>query len=383
MFQNVSIDSQHVAVCGDGARLRVATGGEDPGAINAGTLIVDVTAGSPLDPPALPNGLVAHAELTPTFSPIWFRVTGLPETDPPQYRSNSGVFVVPFDQPLAVGTEVRIFGSEPGSSTPPSDMLKPGGGAWVVEDCAADAPGLCDGLEPTMSGTSGPDILNGTAGDDVILARGGNDKIQGMAGDDTVCAGPGDDVINGGSGMDRLLGEGGDDAVWDKGSRNGESALLGGNGADELRGGGASDALAGGAGPDDLSGAGDADGLYGGSGPDVLLLDKGDDWLNGGAGVDTVSADTFIVTAGPVYISLTALSATAPGLGKDVIAADSVENLRGSPFNDLLVGDAGANVLRGLGSNDRLDGRAGTDALHGGGGSDSCFNGEVLTGCEF
>ena len=60
-------------------------------------------------------------------------------------------------------------------------MLKPGGGAWVVEDCEADAPGLCDGLEPTMTGTSGPDILNGTAGDDVILARGGDDEVQGMA----------------------------------------------------------------------------------------------------------------------------------------------------------------------------------------------------------
>ena len=381
VFNNVGIDSQHVGVCGDGVRLRVVAGGEGVGGVSGGTIVVDVTAGTPFSPPALPDGIVAHAELTPGFSPIFFWLTGLPKDPPPLYRSNSGVFVVPFAQPLAVGTEVRFFAHQPQDA--PSEMLNPAGGAWVVDDCEADAPGLCDGLEPTITGTNGPDVLGGTAGDDVILARGGADMVQRRRRRRHRLCGQRRDVVNGGSGVDRLLGEGGADQLLDPGSRGGSNALLGGDGADVLRGGGAIDALAGGAGADDLSGGGAGDGLYGGTGPDVLLLDKGDDWLNGGAGIDTVSADTPAVTAGPVQISLTALSATAPGLGDDQLEAGRIENLRGSPFNDLLIGDAGANVLRGLGSDDRLDGRAGTDTLHGGSGSDSCINGEVLTGCEF
>jgi serralysin len=46
---------------------------------------------------------------------------------------------------------------------------------------------LCQGLEPTILGTSGDDVLVGTPGRDVIHGLGGNDVIDGGGGDDVIC----------------------------------------------------------------------------------------------------------------------------------------------------------------------------------------------------
>jgi Ca2+-binding RTX toxin-like protein len=46
---------------------------------------------------------------------------------------------------------------------------------------------LCDGLEPTILGTSSDDVLVGTPGDDVIHGLGGFDLIDGRGGNDTIC----------------------------------------------------------------------------------------------------------------------------------------------------------------------------------------------------
>jgi len=47
----------------------------------------------------------------------------------------------------------------------------------------------CEGLEPTILGTSGDDILVGTPGRDVIHGLGGRDLIDGLGGDDVICRG--------------------------------------------------------------------------------------------------------------------------------------------------------------------------------------------------
>ena len=48
---------------------------------------------------------------------------------------------------------------------------------------------LCEGLEPTILGTSGNDILVGTPGRDVIHGLGGRDLIDGKGGEDVICRG--------------------------------------------------------------------------------------------------------------------------------------------------------------------------------------------------
>lgn len=89
----------------------------------------------------------------------------------------------------------------------------------------------CAGLEPTIVGTDGDDVLIGTNDPDVIMGLGGDDVIEGRSGDDVVCGGAGDDELWGGNGADILLGGFGADSI------------SGGNGADDLIGGPGSDDL--------------------------------------------------------------------------------------------------------------------------------------------
>ena len=146
----------------------------------------------------------------------------------------------------------------------------------------------------TITGTSGPDILEGTAGRDVVC---------GMAGDDLLIGGRGADILAGSAGVDTIsyanaargvavdLGQGtargqGRDVVSTVedviGSRYADlltggatrNLLRGLRGRDTVLGGYRSDVLHGGSGRDDLDGGedllgGDSDACHGGRGSDV------------------------------------------------------------------------------------------------------------------
>lgn len=89
----------------------------------------------------------------------------------------------------------------------------------------------CAGLEPTIIGTEGDDVLSGTSNADVIMGLGGDDTISGRNGDDVLCGGAGDDELWGGNGDDVLLGGFGADSLS---GGNGDDDLIGGPGWDEL-----------------------------------------------------------------------------------------------------------------------------------------------------
>jgi len=137
-----------------------------------------------------------------------------------------------------------------------------------------------------------------------------------------------------------------------------------GLGNDRVTGGSANDFLVGGEGNDQLSGAGGADNLLGGLGDDVLIGGAGGDRLDGGSGADTAS---YAASAAAVVVTLGG-GAAGGDAADDVLIG--IENLIGSDFNDVLVGDAGANRLTGGGGADRLDGGDGADELLGGEGDD-------------
>ncbi len=129
-------------------------------------------------------------------------------------------------------------------------------------------------------------------------------------------------------------------------------------------------------GNDALDGREGSDSLFGGEGNDLLRGGLGGDTLNGGNGIDT--ADYLGATEGlAVYMG--------SGLDTGEAAGDffsSIENLRGSNFDDLLVGNSGANQLNGEGGNDILDGATGADVLIGGAGNDTYYVdnvGDVVT----
>jgi Ca2+-binding RTX toxin-like protein len=141
-------------------------------------------------------------------------------------------------------------------------------------NAAAGQAGLCNGQEPTVTGTAGRDVIRGTAGADVILALGGNDLVLGRGGNDLICGGRGDDRLEGGRGHDLMIGG------------SGRDTLVGARGDDAGIGEGGSDRIMLGAGDDFGAGVGGNDVVEGGPGDDTLEGNPGSDVLRGGPGSD-------------------------------------------------------------------------------------------------
>ena len=118
----------------------------------------------------------------------------------------------------------------------------------------------CNGLEATIVGTAGNDVLVGTNKADVIAGLGGNDTVEGGNGADVICGGAGNDVIGGGNGVDWITGGDGDDIIT---AGNGDDTVLGGPGDDRIEGNN---------GDDFLDGESDTDRVDGGRGFDRCPL---------------------------------------------------------------------------------------------------------------
>jgi Ca2+-binding RTX toxin-like protein len=138
---------------------------------------------------------------------------------------------------------------------------------------------------------------------------------------------------------------------------------------------------------------------------DTINAFEGDDTLEGGAGADTLNGgtgnDTASYSTAPTGVNVYLIpGGTDPNTGHaagDVF--DSIENLRGSAFNDLLFGNqfdnilwggagedtlygwtSGVNTLHGEGDADTLVGGPGTDIMIGGDGVDPLrFNGDTIS----
>ena len=257
-----------------------------------------------------------------------------------------------------------------------------------ASSAGAQAGERCLGKRATHVGGPGNDTLTGTAGADVFYAAAGDDSIHGGGGRDIVCGGDGNDAIAGGAGADELAGEAGDDRVdggdgldyavyeespaavvldlardtatgWGTDAVVSVEAVVGSRFDDAIRADGGPNYLAALEGDDDVRGGGGNDYLDGGSGNDVL---------QGGGGFDTV--DFFFSRRG-VRVNLG--SGRASGYGRDRVA--DLEDVDGSRFGDLIVGNASPNWLRGFGGGDRLLGTGGRDRIEGGAAGDRMLGG--------
>ncbi len=121
---------------------------------------------------------------------------------------------------------------------------------------------------------------------------------------------------------------------------------------------------------DRLVGTPGDDTLDGKGGDDVLIGLAGADILSGGTGIDTVSYEN---SAARIKISLESGTAFGGDAEGDVLTG--IENVTGSAFDDLLVGDGDTNWLDGDAGNDTLDGALGDDTLRGGAGDDELRGG--------
>jgi Ca2+-binding RTX toxin-like protein len=275
----------------------------------------------------------------------------------------------------------------------------------------------------TIIGGSNDDTLGGDSDADTLLGRAGNDYIDGHGGDDRLEGEEGADTILGGDGADTLLGAAGNDVL---NGENGVDGVLGGDGSDSVTGGADADFLSGGDGGGDLvdyseattpvhvsaDGAGDdgrtgegdnvapdfevivggsagdtlvggpaAERILGGDGADLLAGGGGADSLSGGAGTD---AATYESATGPVSVNLAEPGNDGEAGEGDDVQGD-VEEVRGGPGDDTLVGDGKANVLLGRAGNDLLMGADGDDMLVGGLGNDSlagAAGGDTLFGSD-
>ncbi|NJL70544.1 MAG: cadherin-like domain-containing protein [Candidatus Competibacteraceae bacterium] len=141
---------------------------------------------------------------------------------------------------------------------------------------------------------------------------------------------------------------------------------------DTFRGLASADTIQGLGGDDDLDGGFGDDELFGGTGDDELTGGKGRDHLDGGDGVDVAS---YRFASAAVAVDLSAGIGTGGEAANDTLT--SIENIIGSDFNDVLVGDQQVNELHALAGNDVLAGGGGADVLWGDSGDDVLRGGTV------
>ncbi|OYU48734.1 MAG: hypothetical protein CFE31_09845 [Rhizobiales bacterium PAR1] len=182
--------------------------------------------------------------------------------------------------------------------------------------------------------TTGLNSFTGTRFDDRIEGMGGADTIHAGAGNDTVIyrAGDGTDVmLDGGIGTDTLQ-------ILGDGEANTFRVAFDGAALNRLASG--SDALPAG---DNLS-----------SFETVTL--------NGNGGDDTLSyAGTTVSVAADL----------AAGTASGFASISSIQHLTGGSADDVLLGNASANIINGGDGNDIIDGRGGDNTLNGGAGNDT------------
>lgn len=154
-------------------------------------------------------------------------------------------------------------------------------------------------------------------------------RLAGGQGDDTVRGGPEDDLIESGPGADKLYGGEGEDGVI--GGLPGPTFLYGEGGGDLLAAGG---------------------GCAGGA-------------IVGGPGRDDASFAETQAHPGTLYVSLAVNSAWINAVKgcRHVHLSPTNEDIEGSFDNDVLIGDAGPNMLLGQPGVDSYFGRGGDDTI--------------------
>lgn len=238
-------------------------------------------------------------------------------------------------------------------------------------------------------GRSGVDeTLIGGAGSDILFGQGGTDTLIGGVGDDSLIGSIGNDRFQGGEGSDTVSYSHGNGDITtgvtidlsDPSRNTGFAAGDSFGSVENLLGSFYDDVLAGDAGSNILMGSYGDDRLIGGAGADVL---NGNFFFNSDPsiwhwgdpfpvadGLDIASYDT--ATSGVVASLANSAINTGDAAGDTYIL---IEGLAGSAFDDTLEGNEEGNVLEGGAGNDTLIGRSGfggyTDELDGGEGHDT------------
>jgi Ca2+-binding RTX toxin-like protein len=230
-------------------------------------------------------------------------------------------------------------------------------------------------LPGDLTGDTGPssdhDVIVGGSGPDYIDGANGNDTITGNGGSDELIGGGNNDIVHGNAGNDDITGD-------LSGDPSGSNTLYGDAGNDTIVSSehlltGFAQQVYGGTGNDFLYGAGGPDTITGGDGIDLLdpSEDNGADYVSGGADKDVVDYLSNNSNWG-VTVTLDNVANDGPTqLTKNDNVKSDIETVWGSPKNDSLTGNSGAQTLNGFGGDDLLDGQLGPDHIYGGAATDT------------
>ncbi|MEM9063573.1 MAG: M10 family metallopeptidase C-terminal domain-containing protein [Pseudomonadota bacterium] len=253
-----------------------------------------------------------------------------------------------------------------------------------LTDNVAIAYGVTIELATTGGGN---DVILGNSANNVLTGNGGNDTLTGLDGADIFYGGSGADLIDGGDGQDwarynvstasvavnLLTGMGtGGEAAGDVlisiehvyGSQHDDDLTGDHATANRLYGNGGDDDIYGGGGHDFLLGQDGDDRIYGGTGRDVIRGGAGADLLDGGSEDDWVQYND----GGFVHVDLFNGTGSHNEAEGDVLV--SIENVRGSNFNDVILGSAGRNIILAGAGDDIVNTNGGNDVVHGEEGED-------------
>ncbi|MEI9948367.1 MAG: calcium-binding protein [Pseudomonadota bacterium] len=353
----------HVVYLGDGADTFTASGGTAVGTAFTTALAVYGGAG---------NDLFNEGALTTPNETIY----GGADVDTVSYALRTAAVTV------TVGATGTGDGIASEADDIKSDVEIVTGGTLADTLTAATAVAVTFNGGPgndTLIGDSAADTLNGDAGDDTLRGAGGADILNGGDGNDTFdeeTASNGADIFNGGAGIDtldysqRAVGV----SVTMDGSAANDGALVsavseGDNckaDVENIVGTAVADTITGNALNNTINGGLGNDTLNGGAGDDLFptgALNDGLDTIAGGTGVDTID-----YSGRAALVNVTLAPSSGSGLvGEGDLLAIDMENVIGTPYNDIITGNASANELVGGLGDDTLSGLGGDDVLEGGG----------------
>lgn len=250
------------------------------------------------------------------------------------------------------------------------------------------------GADWLQAGKGNADI-DGGAGSDFFVAGSGNNILKGGVGNDYFYLGFGPSKVDGGDGYDVVSYRDSDGFVLidlsQTGANNGAAKNDSYINVEQFDGTKKADTLIGNEGNNVFSGGGGQDKLSGRAGNDVLLGGAAADLLDGGDGIDAASytdaeAGVEINLLENTARDLAVLEEPAGGKRSPIVLpvpnkikpqsyakGDSfvnIENIMGSAYDDILIGNNTSNGLVGFNGDDELFGGAGNDKLDGGAGND-------------
>ncbi|HSG37410.1 MAG TPA: calcium-binding protein, partial [Paracoccaceae bacterium] len=282
--------------------------------------------------------------------------------------------------------QVHLVVSDP--SLGGADTVTTGSGNdLVILGAGSDTANLGDG-DNSVTGDNGEITFNATGTNTVHTGSdlsNGNDTITTGSGRDHIRAGLGDDSVNSGSGRDLIVGDMGN-LITEAGlaggrARYAETTQHGVGGSDTIATGAGEDVILAGAGADNVSAGTDSDVILGddgnwtsshidglgtvqsailltgdddtidaGDGDDIAIGSLGDDTIYAGNGDDEVLGDDGVITfRNDTEIETLVLTNLELG-GDDMISAE------GTSGDNVLVGQAGSDLIYGGNDDDRIFG---------------------------